>query len=278
MGIGILIKKNYMKIIYIGIISFFIIATLWSLEILLNSKENLATIIQFMGVIVALFIGVISALSSWNNNQKAIKNNEKQLKIVEKYTLLLRLDIKLQSIKLKSQNDPIITKLTDFNDNDYENYLTLILIQKILKDDKDVFMLLFPKTLLNYTQFKFTFSENLSSKIDYHNSYNLLKEVFIELFNLDEERLFPSQDLNEIQYPEMIGDMFPRIKWHVEHYEKTDEDIINYREGLHLFFEELNDLIKTFNKEFENQEIKYDLYKHENIKDYFKNLYSKLKI
>jgi len=276
MGIKFLIKKHYMRIIYIGILSFFIILTFFSLSILLSSKEDLGTIIQFIGVIVALFIGSITALSSWNNNKKAIEKSEKQVKLDKKYKLLLEMDVKLKSIKLQSQNDPII-KQTGFSDKDYENYLTLILIQKNLKENKGTFLLLFPKTLLNYTHFKFEFSENLSSKIDYNDSYNLLKELFFELFNLDEERMYPSIDLNEIQYPEMIGDMFAQIKWVVERYEPSDENIRNYRDGLCLYFKELNDLIKLFNKEFEAQQIKYDLYTHKSIMHWFKNSYSKLK-
>lgn len=87
----------------------------------------------------------------------------------------------------------------------------------------------------------------------------------------------PSQDLNKIQYPEMIGDMFIQIKWFMERYEQTDENIKDYRDGLYIYFKELK-LIKSFNKEFEGEQIKYDLYNHGNVRQWLRKLYSKLKI
>ena len=160
MNIAQTINKNLLVLITI-LMLIAIGAAIYCMWTLLNSKASITTIIQFLGILAALIVGMITALSSWYNNQKVIENNEKQVMIVEKYELLLELNIKLQTFKLQSKKNPLIDK-TNFNNNDYNNYFTLIYIQNILKNNKEVFILLFPKTLLYYTQFKFTFTKNLS--------------------------------------------------------------------------------------------------------------------
>ena len=257
MKITLLIKKN-LTIILIALILITILLTGYWLFVLLNSKAEMATIIQFLGVTVALIVGMITALFSWDNTQNVIENNEKQLMIVEKYELLLEMNIKLQSFKLQS-NNPLIDD-TGFTKKDYNNYLTLIYIQNILDDNKKVFMMLFPRTLLNYTQFKFTFTENLSSVLPKNKSNKILRELFKELFKKTEQSMFPLTDLMEIPYPEMINDIFPNLKTIVPvYYEDTDENLKDYRKGIESYFKELNNLIETFNKEFEEQKLKYDI-------------------
>lgn len=257
MKITLLIKKN-LTIILIALILITILLTGYWLVVLLNSKAEMATIIQFLGVTVALIVGMITALFSWDNTQNVIENNEKQLMIVEKYELLLEMNIKLQSFKLQS-NNPLIDD-TGFTKKDYNNYLTLIYIQNILDDNKKVFMMLFPRTLLNYTQFKFIFTENLSSVLPKNKSHKILRELFKELLKKTETSMYPSLDLSEILYPEMINDIFPNLKTIVSaYYEDTDENLKDYRKGIKSYFKELNNLIETFNKEFEEQKIKYDI-------------------
>lgn len=180
MKITLLIKKN-LTIIIIALILITILLTGYCLVVLLYSNAEITAIIQFLGVTVALIVGMITALFSWDNTQNVIENNEKQLMIVEKYELLLEMNIKLQSFKLQSKNNPLIDE-TGFTKNDYNNYLTLIYIQNILENNKKVFMMLFPRTLLNYTQFKFTFTEHLSSVLPKNKSHKILRELFKELF------------------------------------------------------------------------------------------------
>ena len=254
----IFIKKNTITIIIITTLMLFIAITIYGILILRGSDVGIATIIQFLGVMIALIIGIITALFSWINTQKVIKNNEKQMKIVEKYELLLELNIKLQSFELQSKNEPFLNQ-TNFSKIDYNNYLTLIYMQDILKNNKNVFMMLFPKTLLNYTQFKFTFTENLSSVLPGNKSHRILIELFKELFNKTEYGIMPSFDLTELEYPEMLCDIFPRLKWIVSTYQSNDENLKDYREGINIYFKELNELIEIFNKEFEEQKINYDL-------------------
>ena len=258
MNINLLIKKN-LTIIIIALLLITIVLTGYCLLILLNSKAEITTIIQFLGVTVALIVGMITALFSWDNTQNVIENNEKQLMIVEKYELLLEMNIKLQSFKLQSKNNPLIDE-TGFTKKDYNNYLTLIYIQNILENNKKVFMMLFPRTLLNYTQFKFTFTENLSSVLPKNKSHKILRELFKELFKKTETSMYPSLDLSEILYPEMINDIFPNLKTIVSaYYEDTDENLKDYRKGIESYFKELNNLIEIFNKEFGEQKIKYDI-------------------
>ena len=67
-------------------------------------------------------------------------------------------------------------------------------------------------------------------------------------------------DLSEILYPEMINDIFPNLKTIVSaYYEDTDENLKDYRKRIESYFKELNNLIETFNKEFEEQKLKYDI-------------------
>lgn len=259
MNIILLIKKN-LTIIIISTILITIGVAVYCLLILLDSKAEITTIIQFLGVTVALIVGMTTALFSWDNTQNVIENNDKQIMIVEKYELLLELNIKLQSFKLQSKNNPLIDQ-TSFTKKDYNNYLTLIYIQDILENNKKVFMMLFPKTLLNYTQFKFTFTENLSSVLPNNKSHRILIELFKELFKKTKQSEFPTLDLSEIRYPEMINDIFPNLKIIVStYYKNTDENFNDYQKGIELFFKELNNLIEVFNKEFEEQKIRYDIY------------------
>ena len=176
--------------------------------------------------------------------------------IVEKYELLLKLNIKLERFRLRSKNNPLL-KETKFSEEDYNSYLTLIEIQNMLENNKKVFLLLFPKTLLNYTQFKFRFSENISSVLPNNKSNEILIELFGEIFKKTEHNNYPLFDLNKMTYPEMIDDLFPKLKI-VAYYQ--DVDIEDYQKGLETYFNRLNELIEQFNKEFEEQKIKYELY------------------
>lgn len=253
-----LIKKNF-TIILIAMMLIAIIMTIYGMWTLLNSKADVTTLIQFLGILAALIVGMVTALSSWSNTQNVIENNEKQLMVVEKYELLLELNIKLQSFELKSKNNPLLGQ-TNFNNNDYNNYLTLIYIQYILIRNKEVFMLLFPKTLLYYTQFKFTFTQNLSSVLPENKSHRILIELFKEIFETIKEELYFPMNLNYIEYPEMIGMAFPSLEWINSIYKNSKENLEDYQKGVKLYFEYLNQLIELFNKEFEEQMIKYDLY------------------
>lgn len=89
-----LIKKNF-TIILIAMMLIAIIMTIYGMWTLLNSKADVTTLIQFLGILAALIVGMVTALSSWSNTQNVIENNEKQLMVVEKYELLLELNIKL---------------------------------------------------------------------------------------------------------------------------------------------------------------------------------------
>ena len=256
MNLKILIKKNISTIIIIILIIFFIAITTYEF-INLKSNNETAIILQFSSVLIALIIGIISAVSSWNNNNKLIRNNEIQLKIVEKYELLLELNIKIERFKLQSKNFSIL-KETMFNEEDCNSYLTLIEIQNILENNRDVFLLLFPKTLLNYTQFKFKFSENIRSVLPDNKSNKILIGLFSEIFNKTEHGDYPFFDLNLIEVPEMVESIFPKFKFIIQY--QKDIDIEDYHKGLRIYFNELNKLIKQFNKEFEEQKIKYELY------------------
>lgn len=94
MDINMLIKKNF-TIILIAMMLIAIIMTIYGMWTLLNSKADVTTLIQFLGILAALIVGMVTALSSWSNTQNVIENNEKQLMVVEKYELLLELNIKL---------------------------------------------------------------------------------------------------------------------------------------------------------------------------------------
>ena len=234
-------------------------AAIYSMWTLLNSKASITTIIQFLGILAALMVGMITSLSSWDNTQRVIENNEKQLMIVEKYELMLELNIKLQSFELQSENVPLIDK-TSFNNKDYRNYLTLIYLQNILKNNRKVFMILFPKTLLYYTQFKFTFTQNLSSVLPENKTDRILIELFKAMFEKTENESYSSIDLNHIEYPEMISMAFPTLEWLDAIYKSSEENLNDYQKGVRLYFEYLNYLIELFNKEFKEQMIKYELY------------------
>lgn len=67
-----LIKKN-LTIIIIALILITILLTGYCLVILLNLKVEITTIIQFLGVTVALIVGMITALFSWDNTQNVIE-------------------------------------------------------------------------------------------------------------------------------------------------------------------------------------------------------------
>ena len=249
-----LIKKNFTiiitAIITIGFLIFYLL-------ILLNIKTEMNTILQFLGITVALIVGIITALSSWKNTKNIIDNNEKQKMIVEKYELLLELNIKLKRFKLQSKNNPFL-KETIFKKEDYNSYLILIEIQHILENNRNIFLLLFPKTLLNYTQFKFKFNENISSVLPNNQSNEILIKLFKEIFKKTGHENFSTCDLNLIQYPEMADSVFPRLKFIFQ--SQKDVNIEDYHNGLIIYFHELNELIKIFNKEFEKQKINYEIY------------------
>lgn len=257
MEIKMTIKKNIPKLIT-AIIFIIIGVTSYCIWILFNSKTNITTIIQFLGITVALIVGIITALFSWNNTQNLIENNEKQLLIVGKYELLLGLNIKLQTFELQSKNNPPIGE-TNFNNKDYSNYLTLIYLQNILKTNKKVFMILFPRTLLYYTQFRFIFTQNLSSILPNKNQ-RILIELFKVIFEKTEDEQYSFINLNYIEYPEMISLAFPSLRWIDAIYNNSEENLKDYQNGIKLFFKYLNYLIESFNKEFKEQKINYELY------------------
>lgn len=256
MNINQTINKNRLVIITI-LMLIAIGATIYCIWTLLNSKASISTIIQFLGIISALIVGMITALSSWSNTQNLIENNEKQLMIVEKYELLLELNIKLERFKLQSKSNPFL-KETMFNEEDYNSYLTLIEIQSMLENNRKVFLLLFPKTLLNYTQLKFKFDENINSVLPNNKNNDILIELFREIFKKTKHENFPTFDLNLIQYPQTADSILPRLKFIVKC--QKDINIEDYHNGLIIYFNELNKLIKLFNKEFEEQKINYEIY------------------
>ena len=53
---------------------------------------------------------------------------------------------------------------------------------------------------------------------------------------------------------------FPTLEWVDTVYKSTEENLNDYQKGVRLYFEYLNYLIELFNKEFEEQMIKYELY------------------
>ena len=236
-----------------------IFATFYCIWILLNSEAEITIPLQFLGISAALIVGMVTAVSSWDNTQRVIENNEKQLMIVEKYELMLELNIKLQSFELQSEKLPLINQ-TNFNNKDYRNYLTLIYLQNILKNNRKVFMILFPKTLLYYTQFKFTFTQNLGSVLDENKSNRILIELFKAIFEKTENESNSSINLNYIEYPEMISMAFPTLEWLDTVYKSSEENLNDYQKGVRLYFEYLDYLIELFNKEFEEQMINYELY------------------
>lgn len=256
MNINQTMKKNLLHLI-IAIMLTAIGVTFWGMWALLHSKASMATIIQFLGVIAALMVGMITAVSSWSNTQRVIENNEKRINIVEKYELLLELNIKLERFKLQSKSNPFL-KESIFDEEDYNSYLTLVEIQNILENNREVFLLLFPKTLLNYTQLKFRFSENINSVLPNNKSNVVLIELFKEIFKKTEHKPFTTFDLNLIQTPELADSILPRLKFIVQ--SQKEINIEDYEKGLIIFFNEINELIKIFNKEFEEQKINYEIY------------------
>ena len=53
---------------------------------------------------------------------------------------------------------------------------------------------------------------------------------------------------------------FPSLEWINSIYKNSKENLEDYQKGVKLYFEYLNQLIELFNKEFEEQMIKYELY------------------
>ena len=66
-----------------------IVVTGYCLLYLLNSNVEIPIIIQFLGVIEALIVGMITTLFSWDNTQMVIENNEnKYFRSIDRHYIL----------------------------------------------------------------------------------------------------------------------------------------------------------------------------------------------
>ena len=244
-----MLKQNKEYILpLLSIISILIIFLITITHLNLSISEK----IQVFSVLIAIILGITSLFLSIYNNKKTLALTTKQYMLADKIELLLNLNEDI--IKIKNKEDKFTSLEKDYPTNvEYENYLLLIIFQKLLNEKNNLILLLFPKTSEMYINFKFEYTENINKILKDNKYSDVLTKLFELLFEKTELEEMESIHLLNIFNILLVSEDYYQLKYKIKTCIMNEDPVEDYYNGLKYFFNELDRVMKCFKNEFENQ-------------------------